>query len=386
MPLIEANGLRQYYRLDGNEDRPVVVFSHSLGCDHSLWDAQAAALAPHFRVLRYDTRGHGATDVPAGDYSIETLAVDALALIDALGIDWFTWCGLSLGGMIGQRLGVTAPARVTNLILANTSPRVADPNSMETRRRTAIEQGMPAITETAMGRFFTAETLASNSPAAAGIRRVLLATNPAGYAGCCAAIRDMDHTRILSSIRIPTLVIAGDYDVSTPWSGHGEVLAREIVNAQVEHLATAHLSNLKRPRGFIAALFRFLMPQSADTLAAGFERRRAVLGDAHVDRAVASVTDFTKAFQELITRFAWGTIWQRPGLDDRTRRLLVLAITASLSRWEEFRLHLGAGLAHDLETCDVEEALLQIAVYAGVPAANTAFQFAREEIARNSHS
>src|SRR5579863_9365410 len=112
MPLIEANGLRQYYRLDGNEDRPVVVFSHSLGCDHSLWDAQAAALAPHFRVLRYDTRGHGATGVPAGDYSIETLAADALALIDALGIDRFAWCGLSLGGMIGQRLAVTAPARV----------------------------------------------------------------------------------------------------------------------------------------------------------------------------------------------------------------------------------------------------------------------------------
>jgi 3-oxoadipate enol-lactonase/4-carboxymuconolactone decarboxylase len=384
MPFVEANGLRQYYRLDGNEDRPVVVFSHSLGCDHSMWDAQAAALAPHFRVLRYDTRGHGATDVPGGDYSIEMLAADALALIEALGIDQFAWCGLSLGGMIGQRLALTPPARVTKLILANTSPRVADPSVMEKRRQTALEQGMPSITETAMGRFFMAETLALKSPAAAGIRRGLLATNPAGYAGCCAAIRDMDHTRILRSIRIPTLVISGNYDVSTPWSGHGDVLAREIANAQVERLPTAHLSNLERPRGFIAALFRFLMPQSADTLAAGFERRRAVLGDAHVDRAVDSTTDFTKAFQELITRFAWGTIWQRPGLDDRTRRLLLLAITASLSRWEEFRLHLSAGLAHELETCDVEEALLQIAVYAGVPAANTAFQIANEEITRNS--
>src|SRR5579864_2618927 len=109
MPLIQANGLQQYYRLDGNENRPVVVLSHSLGCDHSMWDAQAGALAPHFRVLRYDTRGHGATGVPAGDYSLPMLADDALALLDALGIDRFAWCGLSMGGMIGQRLAAKAP-------------------------------------------------------------------------------------------------------------------------------------------------------------------------------------------------------------------------------------------------------------------------------------
>jgi len=283
--------------------------------------------------------------------------------------------------MIGQRLAAAAPGRVTNLILANTSPRVTDPSLMETRRRTALEQGMPAIADTAMGRFFTAKNLASNSASVAGIRRVLLATNPTGYAACCAAIRDMDHTSLLPAIRTPTLVIAGDYDVSTPWAGHGEVLAREIANAQVERFATAHLSNLERPRSFIAALFRFLMPKPADTLEASLERRRAVLGEAYVNRAIASTTDFTRAFQELITRFAWGAIWQRPTLDDRTRRLLVLAVTASLSRWEEFRLHLDAGLAHELEACDVEETLLQVAVYAGVPAANSGFQIAKEKIA-----
>src|SRR5690348_2665245 len=135
MPIIEAGGLRQYYRLEGSDRRPVVMFSHSLGCDHTLWDMQAAALLPHFRVLRYDTRGHGATGAPAGDYSIELLARDALALADALGIREFAWCGLSLGGMIGQWLGANAPERLTALVLANTSPRLPDPAVMEGRRR-----------------------------------------------------------------------------------------------------------------------------------------------------------------------------------------------------------------------------------------------------------
>jgi 3-oxoadipate enol-lactonase/4-carboxymuconolactone decarboxylase len=148
-------------------------------------------------------------------------------------------------------------------------------------------------------------------------------------------------------------------------------------------LAAAHLSNIERPHSFTTALLEFLLPQpnaTADTLQAGFEVRRAVLGEAHVDKAIAGTTEFTKEFQELITRYAWGTIWSRPQLDRRTRRLLVLAVTASLGRWEEFALHLGAGLASDLELCDLKEVLLQTAVYAGVPAANTGFQIAAEQV------
>ena len=145
------------------------------------------------------------------------------------------------------------------------------------------------------------------------------------------------------------------------------------------HLDAAHLSNLERPRGFTASLLRFLLPAAADARDAGMRVRRAVLGDAHVDRATASVTPFTRDFQELITRLAWGTIWTRPGLDVRTRRLLVLAICAALGRWEEFRLHVRTGLPRELEWCDLEEVLLETAVYAGVPAANTAFHLAQEE-------
>jgi 3-oxoadipate enol-lactonase/4-carboxymuconolactone decarboxylase len=380
MPLIEIAGMRHHYRFDGADDAPVLFLSHSLGCDHSQWDAQAAHLQSHFRVLRYDLRGHGSSDTPPGDYSIELLARDALGIADALGVRSFAFCGLSLGGMIGQWLAAFAPDRVTHLILANTSSRYLNPDLMEERRKTVRERGMAAIADVAMQRFFTAESLTANSPAIANIRRTLLAVDPAGYAGCCAAIRDLNQTAILASIRTPTLIVSGDRDVSTPWHGHGEVLAREIPHARVAHLPTAHLSNIERPRSFNAALLRFLVPPPADALAAGFEKRRRILGDAHVDRAIANTTDFTRAFQELITRYAWGGIWQRPGLDDGTRRLLVLAVTAALGRWEEFRLHVRTGLQHELEPCDLEEVLLQLAIYAGVPASNTAFQIAAEEM------
>jgi 3-oxoadipate enol-lactonase len=260
MPLIHAGGLQQYYRLDGGDDNPAVLFAHSLGCDHTQWDAQAAALEPHYRVLRYDLRGHGASGVPAGDYTIEALVQDALALADALGIERFAFCGLSLGGIVAQRLAVEARDRVTHVALANTSSHYPDPSPMETRRRTVLERGIAAVVDTVLERFFTPETLAANPPAVARVRRVLLATNPGGYAGCCAAIRDMNQTSLLAAIRAPALIIVGDRDRSTPWEGHGEVLAREIAHARVERLPTAHLSNVERPELFTKGLLGFLAP------------------------------------------------------------------------------------------------------------------------------
>jgi len=161
--------------------------------------------------------------------------------------------------------------------------------------------------------------------------------------------------------------------VSTPWVGHGEVLAHGIANARVVHLATAHLSNIERPRSFSAAVLDFLEPAQGDP-------RREMLGDAYVDAAIAKTTDFTREFQDLISRYAWGAIWTRPGLARSTRRLLALTTTCSLGRWEEFRLHVRAGLEHELEPCDLKELLLQAAIYAGVPAANTGFQIAKEEL------
>jgi 3-oxoadipate enol-lactonase / 4-carboxymuconolactone decarboxylase len=383
LPFATVNDTRIFYRLQGNAGRPVLVLSHSIGTDHSMWDLQVTDLLPQFQVLRYDTRGHGASDSAQGEYSVEMLGRDILALTDALGIPKFAFCGLSLGGAIGQWVAVHAPERVTHLVLANTSPQFVPRTNWENRIASVRQGGMAAIADIAMQRLFLPETLARKNPHAASIRSVLLGTNPVGYLGCCAALRDMDHRSLLRQIKAPTLVITGDHDISTPWEGHGEILAREIPGAKALHLAAAHLSNIERPRSFTTVLLEFLLPQpneNADSLRDGMEIRREVLGDAHVDKAIAATTEFNREFQELITRYAWGTIWSRPELDRRTRRLLVLAITASLGRWEEFALHMRAGLASDLELCDVKEVLLQTAIYAGVPAANTGFQIANDQI------
>jgi 3-oxoadipate enol-lactonase/4-carboxymuconolactone decarboxylase len=378
MPFLTSSTHRIYYRDQGSTDRPVIVLSHSLGCDHGMWDAQAADLSPHFRIVRYDTRGHGATSTSPGDYTIAQLGQDVLTLVDALGIERFAFCGLSLGGMIGQWLGANAPTRLTQLVLANTTARLTDPSTMEARRKAVLDGGMPAIADMVMGRFFSAPVLASNTPIVQSTRRTLLATDPAGYAGCCAAIRDMDQRPLLRSIATPTLVISGDHDVAMPWDDHGAQLASVIPGAKAVRLPAAHLSNLERPRSFVSALFEFLLPPVTDRREAGLRIRRAVLGEDYVDRAIANTSEFTREFQALITELPWGTIWTRPGLDQRTRRLLVLTTTAALGRWEEFRLHIQAGLTHELEPSDIKEVLLQLAVYAGIPAANAAFHVARE--------
>jgi 3-oxoadipate enol-lactonase / 4-carboxymuconolactone decarboxylase len=382
VPFAEINNTRLFYRLEGRSGLPSLLLSHSLGCDHSMWAPQMPDLLRHFQVLRYDTRGHGASSVPAGDCTLDQLGQDALALADKLGLPKFVFCGLSMGGAVGQWLAIKTPQRLTALVLANTSPKFGTPDTWDARRKAVLEGGMQAVVDAVMQRFFSPDK--QESAWAQSTRAVLLGTDPKGYAACCAALRDADTRASLSKISIPALVIGSDKDPSTPWEAHGAILARDIPGAQAVRLQTAHLSNLEQPRAFTTAILDFLIAEKtdADPLEAGMAVRRHVLGDEHVDRSLKNATDFTRDFQELITRYAWGAVWTRPGLDHRTRRLLVLAVTASLGRWEEFRLHLRAGLAHDLEVCDVKETLLQIAVYAGVPAANTAFQIGKEEIDR----
>ncbi|HEV7673158.1 MAG TPA: 3-oxoadipate enol-lactonase [Candidatus Angelobacter sp.] len=384
MPFAEINNTRLFYRLEGRRDLPALVLSHSLGCDHGMWAPQMPDLLNHFQVLRYDTRGHGASAVPPGDYTLDQLGQDALGLADKLGLANFAFCGLSMGGAVGQWLAINAPQRIISLVLANTSAKFGTPDTWDARRKAVLEGGMPAIVDMVMQRFFSADK--QESAWAQSTRAVLLGIDPKGYIGCCAALRDADTRASLRKISVPTVVIGSDKDPSTPWEAHGAILARDIPGAKAVRMQTAHLSNLEQPRAFTTAVLDFLLAgkTNADPLVAGMKARRQVLGDDHVDRSLQNATDLTRDFQELITRYAWGAVWTRPGLDHRTRRLLVLAITAALGRWEEFRLHLRAGLAHDLEVCDVKETLLQVAIYAGVPAANTAFQIGKEEIDRLS--
>ena len=386
MPFANVNNLRLYYRVEGAAGSPVLVLSHSIGTDHGMWAPQMPDLLQYFQILRYDTCGHGASDAPAGEYTIEQLGRDVLGLADALHIGKFAFCGLSMGGAIGQWLAINSPDRITALVLANTSPQFGSREYWDARRKTVLENGMAAIVDLVMQRFFSPE-IPRREALVSAATSVLLNTNSIGYAGCCSALRDVDSRGQLGRIKVPTLVIAGNKDVSTPWEGHGEVLAQKISGAKSVRLPAAHMSNLERPRSFTTALLEFLLPAgNGDPLDAGFAVRRATLGDAHVDRAIAATTDFSHEFQELITRYAWGTIWTRPGLDRRTRRLLVLAMMLALGRWEEFSMHVRAGLLHELEPCDLKEVLLQAAIYAGVPVANTGFHLASEEIEKASQN
>src|SRR5215475_746617 len=245
MPFVTANQTRIFYRLEGKNGLPVIVLSHSIGTDHGMWAPQIPDLTEYFRVLRYDTRGHGASDGPIGEYSIEQLGRDVLALVDALKIRKFAFCGLSMGGGIGQWLALHASNRVTHLILANTSPRFGTPEHWNSRIQAVREGGMAAIENMALGRFFSPEFMARLQPEVANIRSVLLGTAVEGYIGCCAALRDFDSTSELGQIETPTLVIVGEKDVSTPLAGSGDVLVRSIRGARFVRLPTAHLSNLE---------------------------------------------------------------------------------------------------------------------------------------------
>lgn len=373
------DGVRLYWRLEGELGRPPLVLLNSIGTDMALWDACVPHLLPAFRLLRVDARGHGASDAPDGDYRLAMLAEDVAAVMDAAGVQEAAVAGVSLGGMVAMQLALDRPERVSALALTCTSATM-DRAAWSERVNKVREGGTAAIADLAMSRFLSPDFATAHPEVAATIRGGLLAMPGQGYAGAGAAIRDMDLADRLPGMTARTLVVAGDRDTSTPFDPHGRFLADRITGATVAHVAAAHLSPLEAPAELAAILRRFLLPTAereaaADTLFdAGLLNRRRVLGDAWVDQSLAKRTPFNADFQAMITRIAWGEIWSRPGLDDRTRRLLVLAITASLGRWEEFALHVRAGLTRGGFTRDeLKEVLMQTAIYAGVPAANTAF-------------
>jgi 3-oxoadipate enol-lactonase/4-carboxymuconolactone decarboxylase len=380
MPFATRENVRLYWRFDGDPDRPVLLLLNSIGCDMSVWDRVVPYLLPQFRLLRMDTRGHGASDAPAGEYTLEMLAEDALCVMVAAGVKRAAVCGISLGGMVAAALVLRAPAQVSALVLACTSAQV-DPALWQARIDAVRSGGMAAIAETAMQRFFADEFRRTHPELAGSFLTTLLAQNPDGYVGCCAAIRDMRLAGRLSPVSCPVLVIGGVKDVSLPFEGHGDRIQSEIASAEAVLLPAAHLACVEAPGGFAGAVRQFLAVdrdqrnEARRTLyESGLRKRREVLGDEWVDRAIAARTPFNADFQTFITTYAWEGIWNRPGLDHRTRRLIVLVITAALGRWEEFRLHLRAGLEQgDLALGELKEALMQTAIYAGVPAANTAF-------------
>ncbi|MCP5365701.1 MAG: 3-oxoadipate enol-lactonase [Hyphomicrobiales bacterium] len=259
MTYAETNGTRLHYRFDGAERAPILVLSNSLGTDVGMWDPQITALAERFRVLRYDSRGHGASRVTPGPYTIEQLARDIVGLLDGLGIDCADFCGLSLGGMVGQWLGVHAPERINRLVLCNTTAYLG-PADLWNKRIDAVRQGgMAAVADSVLDRWFTAPFLERQSMALSQVRATLLNTPGDGYAACCAAVRDMDQRQDISRIRQPTLVIAGSQDLATP-PEDGRFLAERIQGARYVEVNAAHLSNIEETERFTCAVLDFLSP------------------------------------------------------------------------------------------------------------------------------
>lgn len=252
-----GDGCRIAWRMEGKAGAPVLMLSNSLGTSLAMWDGQIPAFASHMRVLRYDTRGHGASSVPAGDYGLDRLGRDAIAVLDALNIQRAHFCGLSLGGMTGQWLGVFAPGRIDRLILANTSPYMGPPSAWQQRIDLVRAQGMEAIAEAVLQRWFTPAYRDANPEGVESTRQQLVATDPQGYAGCCAAIRDMDLRPLSGLIRSPSLVIGGRDDPATP-PEHAEALHSAISGALYVMLDAAHLSNIERPGEFAGAVLDFL--------------------------------------------------------------------------------------------------------------------------------
>lgn len=236
--------------------KAVLIFSNSLGADRSMWAPQLTAFADDFAVLTYDTRGHGRSEAPQGAYSIDRLARDVLDLMDALGIETAHFCGLSLGGMTGQALGSRAPERFRSLVLSTTSAYMGPPAGWQERIEIVTGQGMAAIADTVVGRWFTPSFARSEPDTVARMRALIAGTDPGGYAGCCAAIRDMDLRANAAAIPVRALIVVGDRDEATP-PPHGQFLHQQIKNSRLITLAAAHLANVEQADAFNDALRDF---------------------------------------------------------------------------------------------------------------------------------
>ena len=254
----KSNGIEINYTVQG--EGPWVVMSHSLGCDLSMWDEQVRALKASFKVLCFDTRGHGASDAPATDYTLDMLSGDLLGLLDGLSIDKPHFVGLSMGGMIGMTFALKHPDRFRSLVLCDTSSRIPAEAApiWEGRIKIAAEQGMEPLVEPTLQRWFTEPFYKANKPMMSRVGQMLRNTKPAGYIGCCRAIPKINVTDQLGAIRCPVQVIVGEQDVGTPVA-MSRAIQDAIPGSGLDVLASAsHLSNLEQPAAFNKALLEFV--------------------------------------------------------------------------------------------------------------------------------
>ncbi|MFE9394816.1 4-carboxymuconolactone decarboxylase [Streptomyces flavidovirens] len=373
-----------HVRLDGPESGTPLILGPSVGTSLTVWEPQLAALARVHRVLRWDLPGHGGT--PAGlmpldgTATVADLAALVLRAADAQGWERFSYAGISIGGAVGLHLATHFPERVTALAVVCSSARFGDPATWRERAALVRAQGTEAMVPSRPGTWF-APAFAS-TPLGHALIEDLRATDPAGYAACCDALAAYDLRGALPTVAAPTLVVAGRDDPATP-PAHAREIADAIPGSSLLEIAgAAHLAGVEKPETVTAALLAHFAPPPAHTdasrHAAGMRVRRAVLGPAHVDRAIGRTTPFTARFQDFITRYAWGEIWTDETLDRRTRSCVTLTALVAHGHEAELALHVRAALTNGLSRQEIGAVLLQTAVYCGVPAANSAFTVAQD--------
>ncbi|MFD8384743.1 4-carboxymuconolactone decarboxylase [Streptomyces sp. NPDC059679] len=394
-----------HHFLDGHATAPPLILGPSIGTSLAVWEPQLPALARTHRVLRWDLPGHGRSPtglLPSdGSATVGGLAALVLRLADAQGWERFAYAGISIGGAVGLYLATHHPERVESLAVICSSARFGEPASWRERAALVRAEGTEAMVASRPGTWFSHRFAAS--PRAVALLADLRACDRAGYAACCDALASYDLRSALPSITgVPTLVVAGRDDPATP-PAHAREIADAVPGASLLEVAgAAHLAGVERPGPVTAALlahFAAGAATDADTdtntdtdtdaevnvsagddasrRAAGFAVRRAVLGDAHVDRAIARTTPFTARFQDFITRYAWGEIWTGDALDRRIRSCITLTALIAHGHDAELAMHIRAALTNGLTREEIGEVLLQSAVYCGVPAANSAFATAQ---------
>jgi 3-oxoadipate enol-lactonase / 4-carboxymuconolactone decarboxylase len=347
--------------------RPPVVLLNAIGTTTAVWDGLVGPLAERLRVIPIDTRGHGGAPPVPGPCTIADLGRDVLAHLDEHGVGRAHVAGLSLGGMVAMWLAAHRPERVGRLALLSTSAHL--PASGWHERAAAVRSGgMAAIAGPVVARWITPEIAARDPDLVVRLTAMLQSTDPESYARCCDAIAAMDLRADLSRIGAPTLVIAGAQDEAIPVA-HADAIADGIAMARLCVLpGAAHIPTVEQAGPIAVRLL--------EHFTGGEATRRAVLGDAHVDRAAAHTSEFTAPFQDFLSRYAWGEVWTRPGLPRRERSLITLAVLTALGAEHELAMHVRGALRNGASPEEIREVLLHTAVYAGLPRANRAFAIA----------
>jgi 3-oxoadipate enol-lactonase/4-carboxymuconolactone decarboxylase len=363
----------------GGTGGPLLVLGPSIGNSvATLWGVAAAGLTDRFHVVGWDLPGHGRS-APATGFGVADLAAAVLAGID----DSCHYAGVSLGGAVGQQLLLDAPDRVVRSTLFATGARIGMPADWHARAARVRAEGTGWLVEPSRTRWFAPEH--RDSSVADALLAELAAVDQASYATVCDALATFDIRDRLAEIITPVLAVAGAHDAVTTVATLRE-LADGVQHGRLAVLAdAAHQAPAELPDRVVELIVQPLddsRPESLDELRArGMHARREVLGDAHVERASAGADAFTAEFQRFITTYAWGAIWTRPGLDRRSRSLITLTALVARGQYEELAMHVRAALRNGVTADELNELLLQTAVYCGVPAANAAFRVAQRVLA-----